>query len=89
MNYPISDDLPLSPVQCLGARAMLGMSRADLAAMAKVAVSTLADFEVGKRTQHTRTVEALRVALEAAGAVFMATGEQVDGGPGVRVRGEK
>ena len=89
MNYPISDDLPLSPAQCLGARAMIGLSRADLAALAKVAVSTLADFEAGKRTQHTRTVEALRVALEAAGAVFLALGEQVDGGPGVRLKVEK
>lgn len=85
----MSDDLPITPEQCLGARAMLGLSRADLSAAAKVAASTLADFEAGKRTPYARTLGDVRAALEARGAIFLADGEMAAGGPGVRLRADR
>ena len=80
----MSDNL-LTPAQCLGARAMLGLTRADLAKAAKVSAATLADFESGKREPYARTLEDIRQALEGRGVVFLADGEQANGGPGVRL----
>ena len=69
--------------QSRGARAMLGLSRDDLARLSKVGVATLADFEAGKRTPYDRTLADIRAALEAAGIEFIA---ENGGGPGVRLR---
>ena len=71
----------ISAEQCLGARAMLRLTRDDVAKRAEVAVATLADFEVGRRQPHPRTVEAIRIALEAAGVEFV-NGDA----PGVRLQ---
>lgn len=69
--------------QCLGARAMLRMTRNELAKASQVAVATLADFESGKRSPHPRTLSAIRSALETAGVEFI---EENGGGAGVRLR---
>lgn len=61
---------------------MLGLKREELAAAAKVAHATLADFETGKRVPYQRTLEAIRSALEAAGVQFIA---ENGGGAGVRL----
>lgn len=66
--------------QCLGARAMLRMTRNELAEASQVAVATLADFESGKRSPHPRTIAAIRSALETAGVEFI-------GETGVRLLG--
>jgi DNA-binding transcriptional regulator YiaG len=60
---------------------MLRLGRDDLARLAEVAVATLADFEVGRRRPHPRTLIAIRVALEAAGIEFT-NGDA----PGVKLR---
>jgi transcriptional regulator with XRE-family HTH domain len=60
---------------------MLGMKRGDLAAAARVAHATLADFEGGKRQPYPRTLAAIRTALETAGIEFT-NGDA----PGVRLR---
>ena len=60
---------------------MLRLTRDHVAQTAKVAVATLADFEVGRRQPQPRTVEAIRAALEAAGVVFT-NGDE----PGVKLR---
>lgn len=73
----------LTPSQCRGARAMLEMTREDLAGASLVGHSTLFDFESGRRNPHPRTLAAIRTALEAAGVEFI---EQNGGGPGVRLR---
>ena len=62
---------------------MLRLTRDEAAKRADVAVATLADFEVGRRQPHSRTIEAIRTALEAAGVEFI---EENGGGPGVRLR---
>lgn len=68
------------------ARAALGWGVRDLASAAKVATDTVARLERGEDLKE-RTVDALRGALEAAGVVFLANGENADGGPGVRMKG--
>lgn len=73
----------LTAAQCRGARAMLGWKQAELCAAAHVSKMTLADFEGEKRTPHPRTLDAIRSALEAAGAIFI---EENGEGPGVRLR---
>jgi len=60
----------LSPEQCRAARGWLGWSQADLSGRAKVAQSTVKDFETGKRTPMRNNLEAIRTAFEAAGIGF-------------------
>ncbi len=62
---------------------MLRLTRDELAKEASVAVATLADFEVGRRQPHPRTLEAIRAALEAAGVEFI---QGNGGGAGVRLQ---
>jgi len=64
----------LSPEQIKAARALLAWSQQDLAAAAKVATSTLADFERGSRTPVANNAQAIREALEAEGLSFLAGG---------------
>ena len=86
IKYMMLDENILTPEQCLGARAMLGLSRSDLAKMAKVSQATLADFEAGKRQPYQRTLAEIQRTLEAAGIIFLAEGETTDGGRGVRLK---
>jgi transcriptional regulator with XRE-family HTH domain len=73
----------LIPSQCRAARALVEITREELAAAAKVAVRTIADFETGKRQPIVATRQAMRAALEAAGVAFVAPNGE---GPGVRLR---
>jgi len=75
----IDADDAISAAQCRGARAMIEMSRADLADIASVGQRTIADFESGARTPIRATLAALRRALEAAGVEFLS-------GSGVRLK---
>ena len=69
--------------QCLGARAMLGWSRLQLADAASVAERTVIDFERGARRPYERTIADIRAALEDAGIEFI---DENGGGPGVRLK---
>lgn len=71
--------------QCRGARALLDWSREQLAETSKVAVRTIVDFERGARAPREVTIDAVQRALEGAGVTFLADGETIDGGPGVRL----
>ena len=62
---------------------MLRLTREDVARQAEVAVATLADFEVGRRQPHPRTLDAIRAALETAGVEFLDDDQE---GPGVKLR---
>ncbi len=55
------------PEQCRSGRAWLGWSQQDLAARAKVGLSTVKDFENGNRTPIANNLGAIQGALEAAG----------------------
>ena len=78
--------MSISAAQCRAARALVGWSQDRLAEASKVAKATIANFELGKRTPYDRTIADIASALEAAGITFLAEGEAVDGGPGVRLR---
>jgi transcriptional regulator with XRE-family HTH domain len=67
------------------ARAALGLGVRDLAKSAGVAINTVTRFERGEELL-PRTLEAIRAVFEAAGVIFLADGEMVDGGAGVRLR---
>lgn len=77
----------MSPEQCRAARAWLDMRQMQLAAAAGVALSTVKDFEGGKRTPIGATLAAMRVALERAGVAFLdgetsgITGPKAGSGP--------
>lgn len=75
--------MPISPAQCRGARAMIGLSQTDLAAQAKVARATLGEFESGRRMPYERTLADIQAALEEAGVEFI---DENGGGAGVRLR---
>ena len=75
----------MNAAQCRMARAALQLGVRELAEMAKVAASTIARLEAGEELK-PRTVDAVRVALESAGIVFVAENGE---GPGVRLRKNK
>lgn len=64
----------LLPEQVKAARALLAWSQQELAAKARIATSTLADFERGVRTPTANNAQAVREALEAEGLKFVAGG---------------
>lgn len=74
--------MSLTPAQCRAARALLGISQSQLADMAKVARTTVLDFEKGARVPQRNNLEALERALDDAGIVFI---PENGGGAGVRL----
>lgn len=67
----------ITPAQVKAARALLGWSQRDLATHAKVAVSTVADFERGQRVPMPNNIDAIRQAIEAGGVRLAAGGAVV------------
>lgn len=76
----------LTPAQSRAARALINWSQPQLAEASGTGVSTIRDFETSKRTPIANNIAAIRTALEAAGVIFQAEGEAIDGGAGVRLR---
>lgn len=64
------------------ARAALQLGDRELAEAASVSPTTITRLERGKNL-HTRTVDAVRAALELAGAIFV---RENGGGAGVRLK---
>jgi DNA-binding transcriptional regulator YiaG len=74
----------MSPEQCRAARGWLDWSQKDLAAKASVSLSTVRDFEKGRRAPIANNLTAMRAALEGAGIAF------VDGAtPGITYKKKK
>jgi DNA-binding XRE family transcriptional regulator len=65
------------PVQCKGARSMLGLSQEDLAAAVGVSDRTIHGFEKRRGEINRPTRIAIRQVLEARGACFVESGDQV------------
>jgi DNA-binding transcriptional regulator YiaG len=61
----------MSPEQSRAARAWLDWSQEELAAKASVSVSTVRDFEKGRRVPIANNLTAMRTALESAGIAFV------------------
>lgn len=59
--------MTLTPEQCRAARGWLDWSQENLAAAAHVSLSTVRDFEKGRRTPIANNLTAIRAALETAG----------------------
>lgn len=76
----------LTPAQIRAARALLNWSQLELATASGVAIQSIKNIETGKTDPRLSTATALVHALEAAGIIFLADGQSVDGGPGVRLK---
>jgi len=63
----VSCDPMITPAQCRAARGWLDWTQKDLADKAKVSMSTVRDFESGKRAPISNNLEALGRAIDAAG----------------------
>jgi ribosome-binding protein aMBF1 (putative translation factor) len=59
------------PEQCRAARAWLDWSQDDLAAKANVSLSTVRDFEKGRRVPIANNLAAMKTALELDGIAFV------------------
>lgn len=70
-----------SPAQSRAARGLIDWSQTELASAAGVSLSTVRDFETGKRVPISNNLAAIRRALEAAGVEFTNGGE-----PGVKLK---
>jgi transcriptional regulator with XRE-family HTH domain len=79
-------NVDVSSAQVRAARALLGMTQGQLANAAGLGLSTVVDFEKGRRQVSDETVEAIRKALERAGVEFV---HENGGGEGVRRKGRK
>jgi hypothetical protein len=73
----------MTPEQCCQARALLGWRPQRLGVRPSTCAATVRRFERGDAQRHSAKVEAIRVALEAAGVEFIA---ENGGGAGVRLR---
>jgi DNA-binding XRE family transcriptional regulator len=73
--------MTISADESRAARELLGMSREVLANVSRVSRTTIVAFENRQKLPRYNTVDAIRRALEAAGAEFTNVGE-----PGVRLR---
>ena len=62
----------MSPEQVRAARNWLAWTQAELADKANVGLSTVKDYEGGKRTPIANNLEAMKKALEDGGIVFTA-----------------
>jgi transcriptional regulator with XRE-family HTH domain len=77
----------LTPAQCRAARGLIEWSQEQLAAAANVGISTVRDFEGSRRSPRAENLEAIRKALERAGATLIAAGDvSTAGGAGVRLK---
>lgn len=64
----------MDPRQCKAARVLLDWSQDDLAERSLVSVSTIRNFEQGKRATYPANLAALKRALEAGGIEFLDRG---------------
>lgn len=72
-----------TPAVSRAARGLLDWSQTDLAEKAGVSLSTVRDFEIGKRTPIPNNTSAMQRAMEGEGVEFI---PENGGGAGVRLR---
>ncbi|MBP2303446.1 helix-turn-helix domain-containing protein [Azospirillum picis] len=76
-------DAMITPEQSRAARGLLDWTQQQLADGAGVGLSTVRDFEKGRRTPTAANLQAIRTALESAGVLFIAENGE---GAGVRLK---
>ncbi|MEJ0074041.1 MAG: helix-turn-helix transcriptional regulator [Alphaproteobacteria bacterium] len=67
----------MTPEQCRAGRAWLGWPQERLAKDASVGVSTVRDFEAGRREPTRNNLAAMKAALEAGGISFVEDEKQL------------
>ena len=65
----------IAPEQCRAARGWLDWSQQDLADRAHVSLSTVRDFEKGRRSPIQNNLTAIRLSFEMAGISFLFRGD--------------
>jgi DNA-binding transcriptional regulator YiaG len=65
---------PMSPEQSRAARGWLDWSQSELAAKASVSLSTVRDYEKGRRVPIANNLTAMKAALEKEGISFVDSG---------------
>ena len=78
-----AERMPLTPEQSRAARGLLDWSQEQLARASHLGVSTIRDFEKGRRVPTRNNIRAMEEAFERAGVIFI---DQNGGGPGVRMK---
>lgn len=73
----------ITPAQSRAGRALLDWSQEELAASSHLGLSTIRDFEKGRRVPTHNNLAAIQRALEAAGIEFI---PENGGGVGLRLR---
>lgn len=76
----------ITPAQSRAARALLSWSRADLAAASRLDEAAIAAFEDETRPADAELLTTLTRSFDGAGIALLPAGENVTGGPGVRLR---
>ena len=76
----------MTPEQSRAARGLLYWSQQQLADAAGLGLSTVRDFEKGRRDPLPANLEAMKHALEVKGVLFLEIGKNRSGGPGVRLK---
>lgn len=76
----------ITPEQIRGARAMLGMTQAALAKLAGISTTGLNNIERGTADPKISTLRAIKEALEQSGIIFIADGDLIPGGCGIRLK---
>jgi transcriptional regulator with XRE-family HTH domain len=78
-----TENVEMRPAQCRAARALLNITQPELAKLAGLGLSTVVDFEKGRRQVSLAGVETIQRALRRAGIEFI---DENGGGLGVRLR---
>ncbi|MEJ5087128.1 helix-turn-helix domain-containing protein [Brucella pseudogrignonensis] len=76
----------ITPAQSRAARGLLEWSQEQLAQAAHLGLSTIRDFEKGRRVPTHNNLAAIKRSLEDAGLVFVGAGEPSTAGEGVRLK---
>jgi transcriptional regulator with XRE-family HTH domain len=74
------------PSQVRAARSLLDWTQEHLATAASLGISTIKDFEAGRRDPSPENITAMRRCLMKAGVLFLSLDDE--GGPGVRLASE-
>lgn len=76
----------ISGAQVRAARALIGWTQIQLAAAAGISEISVKNIERDKTDPRSSTMNAIQVAFETAGVVFLDAGDTRNGGPGVRLK---